>query len=308
MSLLKYLLEVIDVLDDPKTSGSKVKELLKKYGHEDVKVDTLRGERGTTDFVKITFKSPIGSGPTLNIIGRLGGVGARPLKKGLVSDADGAIVALTVALKLADMWRRGEFLEGKVIITTHITPNAPIIPYKPAPMMTSPIDLYGLMKYEVDPKADAVISIDATKANLVIKAPDFAITPTIKDGWILKVSDDLIRIYRRVTGHQPYIVPITMQDIVPYTVNVYHINSMVQPWLYTHAPVVGVATTSQELIAGSDTGVSDFISLERASRFVVEVAKEYTSGNVKFYDEDEFKTLVNECGDVGELFRRKIRF
>ena len=50
--------------------------------------------------------------PTLGIIGRLGGVGARPAAIGLVSDGDGAVTALAVALKLVDMARRGDQTSG----------------------------------------------------------------------------------------------------------------------------------------------------------------------------------------------------
>ncbi len=72
------------------------------------------------------------------------------------------------------------------------------------------------------------MSIDATKANLVVKGRGgFAITPTIKDGWILKVSEDLINIYMWITGHLPIIVPITLQDVLPFSTPVYHINSII---------------------------------------------------------------------------------
>lgn len=60
---------------------------------------------------------------------------------GLVSDADGAITAIAVALKLADMRRNGDILDGDVIIATHICPNAPTQPHDPVPFMGSPVDM-----------------------------------------------------------------------------------------------------------------------------------------------------------------------
>jgi len=304
MTLLKQILEVCDLLDSPKASGMQFKELLQERGADIVEVTTVEGEKGSTDFIKVVVKGTDPRAPKLGVVGRLGGVGARPLQLGLVSDADGAIVALACAFKLAEMKERGDVLAGDVIIATHVTPRAPVKPYKPVPMMESPVDIFKLLKLEVDPSADAVISVDATKANRVIKSPDIAITPTIKEGWILKVSDDLIDIYTWVTGHEPYIVPITMQDITPFSTPVYHINSMVQPWLYTKAPVIGLAVTSRAVIPGSATGVTDVYALDKACRFTLEVAKGFTAGNVKFYDEEEYRKLRELHGDVGELLRK----
>ena len=60
----------------------------------------------------------------LGVIGRLVGLGARPEYIGLVSDADGAIVALATAYKIAELKSRGEALPGDVIVSTHICPCA----------------------------------------------------------------------------------------------------------------------------------------------------------------------------------------
>ena len=313
MSTLRHVLEVIDLLEDPRVDGFRVASWFKSKGFSDVEVvvDRLEGSRGRTDFVKIVIpgsrgKHVGGSAPTLGVIGRLGGIGARPSLIGMVSDADGAIVALAVAYKVAEMRARGEVLPGDVIITTHVCPNAPIKPYKPVPMMDSPVDIFELLRREVDPEMDAILSVDATKANLVVKHSGFAITPTVKEGWILKVSPDLINIYTRVTGEPPVIVPITMQDILPFSTAVYHINSIMQPWIYTDAPVVGVAITTRTVVPGSATGATNIWSLEQATRFIVEVAKDYTTGKARFYDEEEFKEIIRIHGSIKDILRRGV--
>jgi len=309
MSALKEVLEVIDLLEDPKVDGSKVSEFLKERGIEKVLVKEVKGEKAKTDFIKIILpgergKSRGGDAPTLGVIGRLGGVGARPSLKGMVSDADGAIVALASALKIAELASRGDVLNGDVIVTTHVCPSAPTRPHKPVPMMDSPVDMFTLLKMEVDKDMDAILSIDATKANRVINYTGFAITPTVKEGWILKVSDDLMDIYIRVVGSPPAIVPITMQDITPFTTKVYHINSIVQPWIYTKAPVVGVAITTLLPVPGSATGATNAWALEQATRFVVEVAKDFTAGNARFYDEEEWNTIQKVHGSVADIMKR----
>jgi hypothetical protein len=311
MSTLKQLLEIVDLLDDPKVDGAQVREFFTNKGlsHMEINVERIEGEKASTDFISIMIQGVEGkySGGTsrsLGIIGRLGGIGARPECIGLVSDADGAVVSLAAAYKIAEMMKRGDLIEGDVIVKTHICPNAPTRPYKPAPMMDSPVDIFTLLRREAEGQVDAIISVDATKANWVIKHNGFAITPTVKEGWILKVSPDLIDIYIRVTGQPPVVVPITMQDIIPYTTHVYHINSMMQPWIYTKAPIVGVAITTSMVVPGSATGATNIFHLEQATRFVVEVAKDFGRGRVKFYDEEEWKKIISIHGSLADLMRR----
>lgn len=313
MSVLRHVLEVIDLLDSPKVNGNMVKSFFDERGLRNIHIDveTIHGDKGLTDFVTIMIPGSMGklsggNAPSLGVIGRLGGIGARPTYIGIVSDADGAIVALATAYKIAEMQKRGDILPGDVIVTTHICPNAPTRPHKPVPMMDSPVDMFILLKKEVRNEMDAVLSVDATKANWVIKHTGFAITPTVKEGWILRVSPDLIDIYIRVTGEPPVIVPITMQDILPYSTPVYHINSIMQPWIYTKAPVVGVATTARMALPGSGTGPTNVIALEQATRFIIEVAKDFTMNRIKFYDEEEWKTILKVHGSVSDIMRASL--
>ncbi|AEC51407.1 hypothetical protein PNA2_0490 [Pyrococcus sp. NA2] len=304
--MMKQVIEAYELLDSAKIDGYKVAEVLRERGIENVDVKTIEGERGSTDFIKVLIpgkngKLNGGDAPTLGIIGRLGGIGARPEMIGLVSDADGAITAIAVALKLADMRKNGDVLDGDVIITTHICPNAPTQPHDPVPFMGSPVDIATMNRYEVDPQMDAILSVDTTRGNRIINVRGFAITPTVKEGWILKVSDDLLDIMQYVTGKMPVVVPITMQDITPYGNGVYHLNSMMQPATATDAPVVGVAITSEVPVPGCATGASQIVDIEQAARFCVEVAKGFGKGTVKFYDEEEFRRLVELYGSMKHL-------
>jgi len=94
------------------------------------------------------------------------------------------LLALAVALKLADMRVKGDVLDGDVIISTHICPNAPTEPHDPVPFMVSPVDMQTMNKMEVNPAMDAILSVDTTKGNKILNERGFAITPTIKDGFI----------------------------------------------------------------------------------------------------------------------------
>ena len=123
---LKQALEIFEMLSSARATGAQVADLLRARGVSDVKVARVQGAKGATDFVSGAIVASAG-GPVLGIIGRLGGIGARPNAIGLVSDADGAIVTLAAALKLADMAAAGDVLPGTVRFATHICPNAPTI-------------------------------------------------------------------------------------------------------------------------------------------------------------------------------------
>lgn len=296
--MFRAIQEVMELLESARAEGKTLQAWLHQNGARNVEVMRVEGEDGSTEFVRVTIASLREGAPTLGIIGRLGGIGARPNKLGLVSDADGAIVALACAAKLAKLAKHGDMLPGNVIISTHICPTAPIIPHDPASFMGSPVDMATMNRHEVDPAMDAILSIDTTKGNWVLNRRGFAITPTVKEGYILRVSDMLLNVMRVVTNEPPVVLPITMQDITPYGNDIYHINSIMQPTTATSAPVVGVATTASTPIPGSATGSNQIFVLEMAARFCVEVAKLFSVEECPFYDEEEFARLTRLYGPM----------
>lgn len=300
---LKQTMTVFETMDSAYVNGESIKKLFADYPGVTVTTQTVSGVRGSTDFVKIVVpgkngKSAGGKAPTFGIIGRLGGVGARPSRIGLVSDADGAIAAVASALKLADMQKNGDVLTGDVIISTHICPNAPTVPHEPVDFMGSPVDILTMNQYEIIPEMEAILSIDTTKGNRVINHKGIAISPTVKEGYILRVSEDLLRIMEMTTGQLPVTFPITMQDITPYGNDLFHINSILQPSVATDAPVVGVAITAQSAVPGCGTGASHETDIALAVKFAVEVAKEFTNDITHFYDEAEFAHIVSRYGSM----------
>lgn len=300
--LLKQVIEIYDYADRSDASGKLMKSLFDSYGCTHFDIEVIQGEGGSTDFVKVVIpgtdgKLSGGKSPTLGIIGRLGGIGARPNPIGYVSDGDGAVAALTAALKLVDMSNKGDRLKGDVIVTTHICPDAPTEDHFPVPFMGSPVDMEVMNRLEVINDMDAILTIDTTKGNETINNNGIAISPTVKQGYILPVSYDLLSIMKTVTGKLPNVFALSIQDITPYSNGLWHINSILQPSVATEAPVVGVAITTETPIAGCATGASHFVDIELAARYAVEVAKSYTAMRCEFYDEDNFNSLINLYGD-----------
>lgn len=303
---LKYAMRVVDLMDDSNINGQEIVDQFKNYKYVEATTETVQGEKGSTDFVSILIrgkngKSIGGNAPTLGIIGRLGGIGARPSRIGLVSDADGAVSAVAIAIKLADMSTKGDRLEGDVAITTHICPCAPTEPHEPVDFMGSPVDIFTMNQYEVLSDMDAIISIDTTKGNQIINHRGIALSPTVKEGYVLKFSNDLLRIMSMTTGEHPVTFAVTTQDITPYGNDVYHINSILQPSVATDVPVVGLAITAQSAVPGCGTGASHEIDIAQAVRFSIEVAKEFTTGIATFYDEKEFMHLKSLYGSMKVL-------
>lgn len=308
---MKHVLDVMELLEGPEINVSKVLDYYKVLGIKDSEVSTqeIREDKGSTKFIKLSIrgkngKSNGGSAPTLGIIGRLGGIGARPQVTGFVSDADGAITALSAAAKIAALRVRGDILAGDVICATHLCPDAPTVPHDPVPFMDSPVTMETMNSLEVDAEMDAILSIDATKGNRVINHRGFAISPTIKDGYILRVSEDLMDIMQNVTGKLPVVFPVTIQDITPYGNGLHHLNSVLQPATATNCPVVGVALTAEVAVPGCATGANQITDIEDASRFAVETAKAYGNNKCAFYDEEEFTKLISLYGSL-DRFKTK---
>lgn len=306
--MLKSICDVVDLLSGADVTGEQVAAWLRACG-ADVDVARLDSARGHTDFVRVAIAGAAGrraggNAPTLGVIGRLGGIGVRPHRLGLVSDADGATVALAVAAELARMHQRGDRLAGDVLVRTHISPASPIVPHEPAPFVDVPVDRQELARAEVDAEMAAILSIDATRANRIVKARGFGITGTLKDGYLLRPTVPMLDLYERVAGRAPTVVPLFTQDLTPPDNGVHHINSIMQPGTLTSAPVVGVALLSPVVVAGAATGVTDEPALAAAARFVIEVAKEFSAGRLPFYYEEEYRTLVELYGPLTRLVGR----
>jgi hypothetical protein len=305
---LKQVLEIFDALETAEINTDTLKQIFIERGLNASEFETrkVKGPKGETQFVKIRIRgkkrtSQHRPAPTLGIIGNLGGIGARPHRIGLVSDADGAITALAAALKITEMRRRGDILPGTVIVTTHLSPCSPVFPHKPVPFMDSPVSVEVMNRHQVDPAMEAILSVDTTKGNRIINHKGFAISPTVKDGYILRVSEDLLDIIQTVTGRLPAVFPVTTQDITPYGNGLYHLNSIMQPATATHAPVVGAAITTEVAVPGCSTGANHPLDIELATRFCVEVAKAFGQGRCAFYDEDEFKRMNHLYGSLEHL-------
>ncbi|MCL1993741.1 MAG: DUF1177 domain-containing protein [Spirochaetes bacterium] len=305
--LIKQIIEVYDILDSANASGAQVKDyLLSIKSDADIEVYELKGPKGKTDMVKVRIpgskgKTRGGPSPTIGLLGRLGGLGARPERIGFVSDGDGALAAIATAAKLLDMQNKGDTLEGDVFVSTHVCPNAPTKPHHPVPFMDSPVDMAQVNREEVSDDLDAILSVDTTKGNRIINHRGFAISPTVKDGYILKVSNSLLDIMQTVTGRLPQVFALSMQDITPYGNDIYHLNSILQPCTATSAPVVGVAITAETAVPGCATGASHFTDIEATARFMLEVAKEFGRGECHFYDKEEFAKIISRYGSMKHL-------
>lgn len=300
--MLKQVIDLFEILDDPAANGDSVCRYLKECGGVDVSMNRVETDLGSTDFVKLVVPGRNGktrgrNAPTLGIVGRLGGLGARPEFIGFVSDGDGAWSALAAGSKLASMAAKGDQLEGDVIVTTQICPSAPTKEHHPVRQMSSPVDQTTMNAHEVSPEMDAILSLDTSKGHLTINHRGIAISNPVKQGYILKASYDLLNILSSVSGKPPVTFPLSQQDITPYGNGLYHMNSILQPSTATDAPVVGVAIVAETAPAGCATGASHHQDVELAARFAVEVAKGFTNGDVQFVDHEEYERLLALYGD-----------
>ena len=164
--VFKQMLEVFDILDDINASGDRIAAYLKDIKDDaDVQVKAIYGDKGKTDLVKVVIPGTNGringgDAPTLGLIGRLGGLGARPERIGFVSDGDGALTVLTAAAKLLSMQNKGDALEGDVIVVTHVCSDAPTEPHEPVDFMDSPISMQQCNEEEVCDEMEAILTVE----------------------------------------------------------------------------------------------------------------------------------------------------
>lgn len=298
---IKQVIESIELLSAANVDGETVAALLRARGVADVTVTRVEENGVSTDFLACTLPGQNPDAAALGVVGRLGGVGARPAVTGLVSDADGAIVAVASALKLADMAAGGDVLAGPVRIHTHICPHAATRPHQPVPMMKSPFAMRKMMSYEVHPKMAAILSVDTTRGNRFVNRRGVALTPVARQGWLLRVPERMLDLMGWVSGELPTVLPLTTQDITPYENGLWHVNSIMQPAIVTPAPVVGVALTAQTTVPGCATGATNAFDLDVATRFCIEVAKLFGQGQCNFYDEAEWAELQRRYGSLAHL-------
>ncbi len=292
-----------EILNRHDASSDSVLSLLRSHGLTNVSVKRVEVNDVYSDFIRILIPGVSGktygmSSPTIGVVGRLSGIKMENLPLSLVSDADGAIAAIALALRLAALHGSNEGPLGDVIITTQIALQSSAKIHLPAALTSSPIDTRVACMHEVDPDMDAVISIAVCRATRWVNADGIAVTPTVKDGYILPPCDSLLNILETVTGRLPVVFPLTTYDITPIDNGLYHVNSIIQPSLATGSPVIGVALTSVNLVPGITLRHNDLSDVGLATRFTLEVVFGFTSGSLQFYDAQELRQAKAKYGQT----------
>ena len=67
--------------------------------------------------------------------------------------------------------------------------------------MGSPVEMAQVNREEISPELDAILSCDTTKGNRVINHRGFALSQTVKEGYVLRASDDLLDLMQIPAGH-----------------------------------------------------------------------------------------------------------
>ncbi len=298
---MKHTSHFIDLLSSAHVSGESIADYLRGFGVGSISVTPVSQDGLSTDFIAIEIPGTDPEAPRLGIVGRLGGVGARPSVTGLVSDSDGAVVALAAAAQLMEMHNRGDRLEGSVLIHTHICPRAGTRPHHPVPMMKSPFAMREMMRHEVSARMDAILAVDTTRGNRLVNQRGVALTPVARQGYLLPIPDLMLDLMGWVSGALPLTLPLTTQDITTYENGQPNVKSIMQPTIASDAPVVGVALTAQTTVPGCATGVTNAWDTDVAMRFCIEVAKMFGAGKLPFVHAEHWAQLQARYGSLAHL-------
>ncbi|WP_026381721.1 DUF1177 family protein [Afifella pfennigii] len=305
--MLREVLDVLDVLDDPAAGAAEFNSLLPE-GVCDASVAPFEGELGKTEFVAYRFKGRAGrqsggESRTMGIVGSLGGLRLPGDYPGLNSDADGCIVALACALRLAHMWERGLVLKGDVVVTTHICQAAHPEPHDPLPFVMPPMPVDDEYRTLIEDEMEAILAPETCKGNKMMSRTGFAVTPPVKEGYILRPHASLLHAMEMVTTHPAVVFPLTMQDITPFHNGIHHVCGMMLPAQFTNAPVVGVPVTADVAVVPAATGVYQTNVLEATGRYCIEVATAYGNGDCHLFYEGDFNAMVARYGSMHHLLK-----
>ncbi len=299
--MLGSVLEILDVMTDP-VAG--VDAVLARFPaiKMDIKREVVSNEKGSTEFVKILIpgtrgKSSQGDTRTLGVIGSLGAIRVPGENQAMVSDADGCLGALAVALEFARMAAKGQRLASDVVISTHICTQGREEPHDPYPFVMTPLPSPQKHPRLVDPRMDGILAVETCKSNKLISHKGFAITHVAKEGLLLRLHSDLIHIMEMVTGELPVIFPVSQQDLTPYDTGIHHVCGMMLGNLFTDAPVIGVPLVTQAQTWPAWTNVTDPYVLEKTGRFCIDVATRFGLGTCEFFYEDDFVKMKKLFGD-----------
>ena len=303
--MLRECLEIWELLNDPAAGGREVATLFPEGTY--LTRTPIASSGDTFDFLRFEFpgrdgRYAGGDAPTLGLLGQLGGLRV-PGIPGLASEADGAIVALAVALRMARQRDAGEMFAGDVIVTTHVCQQAVLEPRDPYPFVMPPVPFRRLLDHHIDSVMDAILTTETARGNRFVCHKGFAVTQPVLRGIVLPGSPDLLRIMEHVTGAPPVLYPLSMQDLTPWDNGVYHSTLLVAPATVCDVPVVGVGLTSAAAPTGFATNVADTVDLEAAARFCLAVADQFGAGTCRFHDPEEFERLSQLYGTPGDKFR-----
>ncbi|MDL2264327.1 DUF1177 domain-containing protein [Synergistaceae bacterium OttesenSCG-928-I11] len=304
---LRSAIKAQEILDSAYATGAEVVAMFEEAGADEATYERLKGD-GFTDVVRVFIKgcngrSSGGEAPTLDISASLVGIGARPASKGLIGDGDAAIVACATGLRLLDMRGKGDGVDGDVVILMNITGAAPSFEaegHQP-PEIGCPVNFWLMKQKFVDGTADAILDVNVARNDRYCKKKGFAITPTVKEGWLLRVSEDALDVMERVTGEMPAVMPLSMQDVMPTRNGIWFLNDIGALPYGIDSPCIGVALCSPIVTNPFGPGMTNLTEIEPAIRFCVEVAKDFGQRRFDFYDKEEFIKIVKLYGSMKHL-------
>lgn len=306
--MLEQLSKAFNSCDMPEVNGTRLVEYLNSLGACEVQVLDVCGLNRTYKTLKVTISGTHGAisggnSPTLGIIGQCGGQSLSQKTKEHIPDYIGTNVVLFAAARILKMIKSGNTLRGDVILSVQISSDSPA-------SVTSKCKepcKKALTHSEVSLLMDAVISIGSYRGGKIGNSKGIAISPTVKEGYILKTSDDLWNLAKRKMGVSPMGLPLSQQDIIPFEKGLPQAHTILQPSTATSAPVIGIAIQN-EMISGKriDTSLLEKIEIsehiiESMGHFLVDVATAFTNNECSFFDEQEYTLLRTSYGDMSHF-------
>lgn len=299
--MLKQGIEVFDLLTSAKVNSTRIVEYISSFGPCKAQVEGSCGPNGSYKTLKVTIAGTDGAisggkSPTLGFVGQVGDQASSQSKNERIPDYIGTSIVLLTAAKILQMITSGNALRGDVILSAQIGSNTSTSVSSENTTFQKEVPTHT----EVSLVMDAVISIGSYRGAKIGYNKSIAISPTVKEGYILEISDDLWALAKKTNDVSPISLPLSQQDIIPCEKGLPQAHTILQPSRATSAPVVGIGIQN-EMASRHGLNTSLFERIESTGRFLVTVATAFTNNNCSLYDEHEFTILRTSYGDMSHF-------
>lgn len=293
------IIELADLLSQNDFGSNELVDYLKSVGPADAEIQLVHTVDSSIEILKVIIKGTEGafSGgtrPTLGIVSQLSNCKSTIEGIGCIDMNAGVFSVLVAAYELLHITKTEGGILGDVMFAVFIGSDV-------TPKLRALISFLSDNSFGISQHMDAVLSVGTSKFFERENDGSIAVSPTVKEGYILKISDDILDVFSRQSNQAIEALTITQQDIIPTEKGMTQRTNLLQPSTKTSAPVVGISIGSSAALSNEDGRVVSLKDIGRIATGCLDIARSYGANECVFYDEEEFTELRVSYGNMSHF-------